>query len=261
MSEAAKQKKKKKKERAQGEGPDAGSDGAGTLRLPVHAIAAPRRGATHRPLALLPAKELKAAGFSAGEPVLVEAASGRCTVANCEVGGREGCLLLTAGVLKSIGAEVGEDVTLTSDFEALPAASLEVEAPKEFQAAFGEVAGFMQLDLYLRAVLEGALVMAGDHRSISFNGRPWQIQVLSCAAEGRAAADAAAAAAAATEERQIWLVQETSRVNVVAPSASDAPAEATAEARGFDNVGGLKAIIYTDHIQYMYIYIYIYIYI
>ncbi|CAE8711525.1 unnamed protein product, partial [Polarella glacialis] len=79
--------------------------GAALCSLPLLAGAASRPGSGHGPAVLLPAKELRRLGLSAGDVLLLRASSGRQTVAACEAGGREGGVMLTPAALLSLGAE------------------------------------------------------------------------------------------------------------------------------------------------------------
>jgi len=212
-------------------------------------------------------KELRRVGLSAGDPVIVASGEGLRTVAACVAGGRDGGVLVTAGVLLSTGAAVGHSITLMPDFEALEAAEAEIEISEDLQRAWGDIGSGLQLGPYVKAVLDGALLFAGDVRDFSLNGRAWRIRVLSCHAakkDGHDAEEHAASAAAAGPT----LVDECTRlrVSVAAPrstakdgmsSAASAHAREASggndscgpaapmsgDAAGFSRIGGLRGVI------------------
>jgi len=180
---------------------------------------ASRPGSCNRPAVMLPLKELRHVGLSAGDPVIVTSGEGGLrTVAACVAGGRDGGVLVTAGVLLSTGATVGNPITLIPDFEALEAAEVEIEVSEDLQRAWGDIGSGLQLGPYVKAVLDGSLLFEGDVRDLSLNGRPWRIRVLLCRADkecGNNVEEPGTSAAAAAAPK---LVYEGTRLRVsVAP--------------------------------------------
>ncbi|CAE7256798.1 unnamed protein product, partial [Symbiodinium microadriaticum] len=118
-----------------------------------------------------------------------------------------------------------------ADFDAFEAAEVVVQTSSELALGWPAMASGLQLDKYLKAVLDGALLVAGDVRLISFNGQAWQFEVARCG--GRGPSENA-------EWEGPWLVTEKTSVQTRAPSAQASSAGAD---RGFSQVGGLRAVV------------------
>eukprot|EP00439_Symbiodinium_sp_Y106_P047733 s246_g6.t1 len=59
-----------------------------------------------------------------------------------------------------------------------------VQTSSELALGWPAMASGLQLDKYLKAVLDGALLVTGDVRLISFNGQAWQFEVARCGGRG-----------------------------------------------------------------------------
>ncbi|CAK0880764.1 unnamed protein product, partial [Prorocentrum cordatum] len=166
---------------------------------------------------------------------------GRRTVAACEAGGPGGGVALSPEVLLSLEVQPGDTVALTCDFDACEAQEVDVAAPRELLAAWPELMGGLQLDRYLRAALDGALLTAGDARALSAGGRAWRLRVAACrgSASGGEASTGPMLVAASTSVKVSLQEEEP------AAEAGGQP-EATEEAgalRGFARVGGLRGVL------------------
>eukprot|EP00929_Paragymnodinium_shiwhaense_P107263 TRINITY_DN7334_c0_g1_i1.p1 TRINITY_DN7334_c0_g1~~TRINITY_DN7334_c0_g1_i1.p1 ORF type:complete len:799 (+),score=192.60 TRINITY_DN7334_c0_g1_i1:91-2487(+) len=254
---AAKSKKKKKKDK-KGDDPSAPSetaDGASTTEgsiIQLRILPGVPTKRTAAPLVVVPPRELKRAGLASGDPALLVADSGRCTVAICEPGGREEGVILSATVLQSLGLAAGDSLAaLEADFEALEAEEVEIEVPEELRSAWPDLAGSgLQLDRYLAAALESCLLVAGDVRSISFSGKLWRLKVRAC--RGGGVADTAGDE---TPSQQSWLLsRKTQLTTFTAEPAGQQPGESSQtqkddvgglqeERRGLARVGGLRGVI------------------
>jgi len=244
--------------------------GSGNLQLPVFAEAPPRQPGLLMPIVVLSARDLRRGGgrLTPGAPVVVEGPDGRRTVAVCEAGGRDGGVLIAPSVSRSVGARVGNVVTLTGEFGALDACEVDIEVPAELHAAWPALMGGLRLEPYLAAVLEGALLTPGDERAISVNGRPRNIRIVGCrgaecttvptsAVCMRVEGNSEFVGATGGEDAVVgpsgpWLFSRRTLLRVthadlaVAGSAAGNGAEGVAHSLplgGFSQVGGLRAVV------------------
>ncbi|CAJ1329555.1 unnamed protein product [Effrenium voratum] len=199
----------------------AGSGAPGTWR-----VLGTSKGAGHGPTAHLPSKDLKLLGLAPGDVVLLCAKAKR-TVCACEASGKasSGELLLSAAALGSLEVKEGDEVTVLRDFEALEANELWVDAAA-LAAEWPRMAGKLQLLKYLKAVLEGALVVEGDLRLISLNGRAWEVAIRTCRGKEK-------------DWPGPWLVVEKTQLRLGLEGTPALPHAGSLEA----SVGGLRQVV------------------
>ena len=177
------------------------------------------------------AKELKKLGLTQGD-VLLLCAHGRQTVAACDSGGREGGLLLSKSVRLSLAADEGDEILAISDFEAEEAGEVSLEIPSAFAASWSSLAGGLELNKYLKAMLDGTLLCQGDLRNISFNGQTWEFQISSIHSSKPKSEEAWTGP---------WLAADKTSLRVSTKSATRN--QNTSHRFGFAMVGGLGAVI------------------
>ena len=190
-----------------------------------------------RHILALPAKELKKLGLTQGDVLLLRA-NGCQTVAACEAGGREGGLLLSSTARLSLAANDGDEILAISDFEAEEAAEICLEISSVFAGAWSSMAGGLELNKYLKAVLDGTLLCTGDIRNISLNGQAWEIRISGI--QGKAPLSKPRDA---DDWKGPWLATKKTSLRVTSKAESRGEGSQKTDPWGFSLVGGLSAVI------------------
>eukprot|EP00927_Polykrikos_kofoidii_P070229 TRINITY_DN6625_c0_g6_i1.p1 TRINITY_DN6625_c0_g6~~TRINITY_DN6625_c0_g6_i1.p1 ORF type:complete len:812 (+),score=140.23 TRINITY_DN6625_c0_g6_i1:100-2535(+) len=214
--------------------------------------------------AVLSSRDLRRAHLGSGEPALLRTNSGRCTVAVCESGGRDGSVILGSAVLQSVRGAVGDLITLTGDFEAFDADEAAIAVSAELFSSWSDLAvNGLSLDRYIAAAFDSVLLVVGDVRTLSINGQKWEICVLACQGRGGAeersvpieSTPAEAGVGASGIMCGPWLISKRTRIRVsssepvrsvdaasVSPNSSGA-ADGQRESHGFARIGGLRGVV------------------
>eukprot|EP00438_Fugacium_kawagutii_P034101 Skav232061 [mRNA] locus=scaffold1641:126681:146268:- [translate_table: standard] len=181
--------------------------------------------------------ELKKLGLSPGDVLILQSPGGRQTVAACEPGGREGGgVLISKSCRASLAAKDGDELQLINQFEAEDAKEVLVETSRAFVAAWSSMATGLELNKYLKAVLDGTLLFKGDIRHLSLNGQMLDVEISDIhgvsSAKGKTSKELSA-------WQGPWLVADKTSLQIKAAAAKGGDGGVV----GFARVGGLAAVI------------------